>query len=214
MAGTQLALNKCWLDCTKSVLSKLLVAQSCPTLCDPVGCSPPTRPLCPWDSPGKNTGVGCHALLQGIFPTQGSNPRVLHLLHCRQILYCLSCREALKTSSKTTLARQMWSKSAGIQMCPGEPSCAEAGPPREAVGRVLPWRGWAGSFQHLPRPWSPLARLGRQPSASPASLEPLGEAPSPAPALPAPSPVSSTQSRRELIPLLQDQACGLPVAGC
>ena len=31
----------------------------------------PTRLLCPWDSPGKNTGVNCHALLQGIFPTQG-----------------------------------------------------------------------------------------------------------------------------------------------
>ena len=47
----------------------------------------PTRLLCPWDSPGKNTGVGCHALLQGIFPTQGSNPG---LPHCRQILYHLS----------------------------------------------------------------------------------------------------------------------------
>ena len=34
----------------------------------------PTRLLCPWDSPGKNTGVGGHALLQGVFPTQGSNP--------------------------------------------------------------------------------------------------------------------------------------------
>ena len=41
----------------------------------------PTRLLCPWDSPGKNTGVGCHFLLQGIFPTQGSNPYLLHLLH-------------------------------------------------------------------------------------------------------------------------------------
>ena len=39
------------------------------------------------DSPGKNAGVGYHALLQGIFPTQGSNPG---LLHCRQILYQLS----------------------------------------------------------------------------------------------------------------------------
>ena len=39
--------------------------------------------LCPWDSPGKTTGVGCHALLQGIYPTQGSK---LHLLHCRWIL--------------------------------------------------------------------------------------------------------------------------------
>ena len=41
----------------------------------------PTRLLCPWDSPGKNTGVGCRALLQGIFPTQGSNPGLLCLLH-------------------------------------------------------------------------------------------------------------------------------------
>ena len=43
----------------------------------------PTRLLCPWDSPGKNTGAGCHFFLQGIFPTQGSNP---DLLHCRQTL--------------------------------------------------------------------------------------------------------------------------------
>ena len=41
----------------------------------------------PWNSPGKNTGVCCHFLLQGIFPTQGSNPS---LLHCLQILYHLS----------------------------------------------------------------------------------------------------------------------------
>ena len=37
--------------------------------------------LCPWDSPDRNTGVGCHALLQGIFPTRGSNLHLLHLLH-------------------------------------------------------------------------------------------------------------------------------------
>ena len=47
----------------------------------------PTRLLCPWNSPGKNRAVSCHALLQGLFPTQGSNPG---LLHCRQILYQLS----------------------------------------------------------------------------------------------------------------------------
>ena len=41
----------------------------------------PARLLCPWDSPGKNAGVGYHALLQGIFPTQGLNPRLLCLLH-------------------------------------------------------------------------------------------------------------------------------------
>ena len=46
----------------------------------------------PWNSPGQNTGeLGSHSLLQGIFPTQGSNPG---LLHCRQILYHLSTREA------------------------------------------------------------------------------------------------------------------------
>src|SRR5574340_1213669 len=59
------------------------VAQSCPTLCDPMD----IRLLCPWDSPGKNTGVGYHFLLQGIFPTQGSNPG---LLHFRQMPYLLS----------------------------------------------------------------------------------------------------------------------------
>ena len=38
----------------------------------------PARLLCPWDFPGKNTGVGCHFLLQGIFPTQGLNMSLLH----------------------------------------------------------------------------------------------------------------------------------------
>ena len=42
-----------------------------------------TRLLCPWDLPGKNTGVGCYFLLQGIFLTQGSNLRVLRFLHCQ-----------------------------------------------------------------------------------------------------------------------------------
>ena len=49
--------------------------QSCPTLCYP------DRLHCPWDSPGRITGMGCHALLQGIFPTQGLNSCLLCLLH-------------------------------------------------------------------------------------------------------------------------------------
>ena len=48
----------------------------------------------PWDSSGKNTGVGCHALLQGIFLTQGSNLWLLQLLHCRRILYRWATGEA------------------------------------------------------------------------------------------------------------------------
>ena len=64
-----------------------LVAQSCLTVYDPMDCSPIGSSLCPWNSPDKNTGAGCHSLLQGIFLTLGSNPG---LLHCRQILYHLS----------------------------------------------------------------------------------------------------------------------------
>ena len=64
---------------------KVKVTQLCPTLCDPEDSA--TRLLCPWNSPGQNTGVGSHFLLQGIFLTQGSNPS---LLHCRWILYHLS----------------------------------------------------------------------------------------------------------------------------
>ena len=52
----------------------VLVIQSCLT----------ATMVCPWNSPGKNTGVGCHFLLQGIFQTQGLN---LGLLYCPQILY-------------------------------------------------------------------------------------------------------------------------------
>ena len=57
-----------------------------PNSLPPLGLQP-TRLLCPWDFPGKDTGVGCHFLPQGIFPTQGSNSG---LLQCRQILYWLS----------------------------------------------------------------------------------------------------------------------------
>jgi len=53
--------------------------------------------LCPWDLPGKNTGVGCHFLLQGIFPTQGSN---LHLLHCRQSVNAQDKEIEAETDSK------------------------------------------------------------------------------------------------------------------
>ena len=68
----------------KLLQEQLLCCVSCsisPILCNPTDSSPP------WNSPGKNAGVGCHSLLQGIFLTQGLS---LSLLHCRQILYHLS----------------------------------------------------------------------------------------------------------------------------
>ena len=76
--------NRNWLTNLESSLMVGLAAKSCPILVTP------TAGLrCPWDSPGRNTGVGCHFLLQGIFPMQESNPG---LLNCRQILYRLSCK--------------------------------------------------------------------------------------------------------------------------
>ena len=56
--------------------------QPCPFLCNPMNCSP-----LPMGFPSKNTGVGYRFLLEGIFPTQGLNPRLLWLLHHRQTLY-------------------------------------------------------------------------------------------------------------------------------
>ena len=70
------------------------VAQSCPTLCDPMDCSPPGSSV-NGDSSGQNGRVGCHPLLQGIFRTQGSNPG---LPHCRRILYHVSHQGSPKTS--------------------------------------------------------------------------------------------------------------------
>ena len=72
-----------------------LAAQSCPVICEPVNHRPSDSSV-QGDSPGKNTGGGCHALLQEIFPTQGSNPS---LLHCRQILYQLSHQGSPRLSS-------------------------------------------------------------------------------------------------------------------
>ena len=70
-------------------LCACLVAQLCPALCDPMDSSPPGS-FSPWDSPGKNTGGGCHFLPQRIFWTQGLSLHFLCILHCRWILYPLS----------------------------------------------------------------------------------------------------------------------------
>ena len=73
-------------NCSYSYRKESKVTQSCLTLCNTQRLQP-TRILCLWDFPGKNTGVGCHFFLYGIFPTQGLNPG---LPHCGQTLYHLS----------------------------------------------------------------------------------------------------------------------------
>ena len=80
----------------KVIESESEVAQLCLTLGDPMA----------WDSPGRNTGVGCRFLLQRIFPTQGSNPG---LLHCRQTLLLSEPPGAPKECCKWHLV--FWSES-------------------------------------------------------------------------------------------------------
>ena len=68
---------------TYNGISCIVLCQVAPVVSDsllPYGLKP-ARLLCPWDSPGKNTGMGCHTLLQEIFLTQGLNPHLLSVLH-------------------------------------------------------------------------------------------------------------------------------------
>ena len=78
----------------------------------------PARLLCPKDFLGKSTGVGCHFLLQGIFPTQGSIPWLLWPLHCRWILYHWANWEALR----------VWFKGIFINIFPGYQEALQATP--------------------------------------------------------------------------------------
>ena len=116
--------------------------------------------LCQGDSPGKNTRVGCHLLLQGIFPTQGSNPRLLCPLHCWRILYLLCHRgspingvgESLKESEKRKLEKpRKVRKNASSRA----PRWGESGAPRPAA-RAL---GLSPGCSLLWRPTSPLRLL-------------------------------------------------------
>ena len=69
-----------FLDSVVFISFTLYGGELCLTLCNPTHRSLP-RLLCPWNFPDKNTEVGCHFLLQGVFPIQGSN---LGILHCRR----------------------------------------------------------------------------------------------------------------------------------
>ena len=97
------------------------VFQSWPTLCDPMDCISPGSSIHGIFS-GKNTGVGCHFLLQGIFLTQGSN---LGLLHCRQTLYHLSHKGSPAPKPHTSLplprVRQLLRGGSGVEsiLCGG-----------------------------------------------------------------------------------------------
>ena len=84
---------------------KVLVTQTCPTLCDAMDCSPPGSLSI--GSSGKNTGVDSHSLHQGIFPTQRLNPG---LLHCRQIFYLPSHQGIVIFTSVLNVWNSIWHK--------------------------------------------------------------------------------------------------------
>ena len=106
-----------------------LVAQSCPTLCDRLGCSPPGSCV-RGDSPGRNTG--CQALLQGIFLTQGSNPG---LLHCRRILDCQSHQRSPRIRKRVPVPSPGGLPHPGTE--PGSPALQAGSLPAE-----LPRKPW------------------------------------------------------------------------
>ena len=115
---------------THTYIYVVLVVQLCLTLCDPMHCSQPGFSVC-GDSLGKNTGLGCHALLQGIFPIQGSNPG---LPHCRQILYHLSHQGSPRFPGESEVA----------QSCPTlcDPwTIAHQAPPSMGLSRQERWSG-------------------------------------------------------------------------
>ena len=73
------------------------------------------RHLHSWDFPGNSTGVGCHFLLQGIFPTQGLNPG---LWHCRQTLYHLSHQGSRDSPMfAESLIKWVWTHKRGVFLC-------------------------------------------------------------------------------------------------
>ena len=133
-----------------------LVSQSCLTLCNPMDCSPPGSSI-HGDSPGKSTRVGCHTLLQGIFPTQTLNPS---LPHCRYILYHVChqgnpCFSQVFTFSVLDLAHPCMKCFLDISNFLEEISAAAAAAAAVKSLRSCPTlcNPIDGSPPRLPRPW-------------------------------------------------------------
>ena len=108
---------------------KVIVAQQCPMLCNCMDCSSPSSSV-HGDSPGKNTGVGCHAFLRGIFPTHGSNPG---LPHCRRILYPLSHQGS--PSILQWVACPFFGDLPNPEIKPGSPALQADSLPTELLGK-------------------------------------------------------------------------------
>ena len=110
-----------------------LAAQSCPNLCDLMDCSPPGSSVHGY-SPGKNTGVNCHAFLQGIFPTQRLNPGVPH---CRWNLHHLS-HQGSPISYTKQLEIIIWSVTEGWSHKYSFENCQQTGIETRTTGWDFP----------------------------------------------------------------------------
>ena len=143
--------------CTHIHVPARSVAQLCLTFVTPWTVT--TRLLCPWGFSGKNSGVGCHLLLQGIFLTQGSNSC---LLHCRQILYHWATWETIHTYMHTNrcVYIRMYSVCVGAQSCTTLCNPMDCSPPGSSVhgilqARILEWVAISYSKRSLwPRDWT------------------------------------------------------------
>ena len=118
-----------------------LVASVVSDSVEPYGLQPAR--LCPWKSLGKSSRMGCHALLQGIFPTEGSNPG---LLHCRHILYHLSYQGSLGKISAVAAAAAVKSLQSCLTLC--DP--IDGSPPGSPIPGIL--QGWPNTYylRHSP----------------------------------------------------------------
>ena len=107
-----------WVLKTAQSLWQILewVSESCSVTSDSLW---PHGVLSPWNSPGQNTGIGSLSLLQGIFPTQGSNPGIPH---CRQILYQLSYQLRLILNSEHSQHLTCSAIYPGLSLCPASRS--------------------------------------------------------------------------------------------
>ena len=115
----------------------------------------PTRLLCPWDSPGNKTEMGCHFLFQRIFPTQGSNPHLLCLLFGRQVLYHqhhLESQTVFSGFPGSSAGKESTRKAGDPQSIPGSGRC-----PGEGIGYPLQF-SWASLMAQLVKN-SPLGHI-------------------------------------------------------
>ena len=140
-------------------------SESCTVLSDSLQ---PHGLYSPWNSPGQNTGVGSCSLLQGIFPTQGLNPG---LLHCKWILYQLSYLGSLKLSSKWlvspwwrhTIQQPKFICAQSLQSCPALCDPTDHGPPGSSVHGILQARilEWVAISFSSDKVWSEVVKWSR-----------------------------------------------------